>query len=152
MWGGGECARFTTPLAFRPRSHHNVLPPKKLGSQGMGFVLSENKNVSTTAASILLNLSQHPIPSFTLPQTKRLLLFTLLEKKLLLTPHPSRLILALLTLIPHLVNLFNSSSGFAPVDLTSSAVPPLLQLLNLDPTDPSSYPPISLMAFSSKIL
>ena len=70
-------------------------------------------------------------------------------------PFPPKLYCPLLpSIIPHLTTIFNDSlsSGVVPLAFKTAAVRPLLKKPNLDPDSPSSYRPISLLPFLSKIL
>ena len=68
---------------------------------------------------------------------------------------PSSLYTSILPIIlPHLNRIFNLSlsSGIFPTNFKHAAVFPILKKANLDPNIPSSFQPISLLPFLSKIL
>ena len=70
-------------------------------------------------------------------------------------PFPSKYITSILnTLVPFLVKLFNLSLelGCVPQQFKHAFVTPLLKKSSLDPCEPSSYRPISLLPFFSKVL
>lgn len=72
-----------------------------------------------------------------------------------LDPFPSKLVMSIsTTLLPHLVHLFDCSlsTGIFPKEFKHAFIKPLLKKPSLDPESPSSYRPVSLLPFFSKIL
>jgi len=120
-----QTIRVSIPLSAAPPVTP-VVPPIELST----FPLTDSKEVSSIIASSKKTSSP-------------------------LDPFPSKLLPSFLSiLLPLLVNLFNSSlsSGMVPSSFKHAVVRPLLKKPDADIDDPSSYRPISLLPFLSKIL
>lgn len=91
-----------------------------------------------TTASFLFNLFQHSIPSLSLPPDEVAPLICSQKKLSPLGLFPSRLIPALSTVLPYLVNLFNSSlsSGIVPVGFKRLSVYPPLNPSSIEMIQP----------------
>uniref|UniRef100_A0A6I8PDN2 RNA-directed DNA polymerase n=1 Tax=Ornithorhynchus anatinus TaxID=9258 RepID=A0A6I8PDN2_ORNAN len=116
-----------------PQSHPSaspLLPPPTLSPTFLSFPAVSSEEISSLLASATPSTcASDPIPSH-----------------LIKTIAPA--------LLPSLISIFNHSisNGSFPAAFKHAHVSPILKKHSLDPTSPSSYRPISLLPFLSKIL